>query len=393
MSTLGLMPDRHPGRYRPGMGRSVQPRDALVPLGLLALSLVELVSLGLADTAGPAIAVVSTALLVLRYRWPWASGTAVLAAVATAPYFDVKLDQPATPLLVIGVATYTMGRRLADHRGFLSVLGFGAALVSSFRETGDPFDLSNVVFISAVITPPYLAGRAARAFSTRNERLREQAEELLRLQDEVRREAAAAERGRIARELHDVIAHSVSAMVVQAAAAEEVIRSDPDRAARAVREVAVTGRRALAETGRLLHLLRDDDDELGLAPDIGLERLDELADSLRRSGFDVDLDVDGPIADLPPGLDVSAYRVVQEAVTNAFKHGVGAARVRVRRDATALRLEVSNALPAAPRAATGSGLGLVGMAERVSVFGGTLWHGADGDRWVLRAELPLEAGA
>ena len=375
------------------MDRPLQLRDALLPAGLLALSVVELVSLGLAGTAGPSLAALSITLVTLRHRWPWAAGSAALAVIAVAPWLNVRLDEPATPILVAGVATYTMGRRLPDHRGLVTLVGFVVGLIAGFRQTGDAFDLSNVVFICAVTSPPYLAGRTARAFATRNDRLREQAAELLRLQDDVRREAAAAERGRIARELHDVIAHSVSAMVVQAAAAEEVIRSDPDRAARAVRDVAVTGRCALAETGRLLHLLRDDDDELALAPDIGLERLDELADSLRRSGFNVDVDLDGPIADLPAGLDVSAYRIVQEAMTNALKHGVGAARVRVRRDAAALRLEVSNALPASPRASTGSGLGLVGMAERVSVFGGTLRHGPDGDRWVVSVELPIEAGA
>lgn len=376
------------------MGRTPRQRDLALPAALLALTVVELVSLRVADTAALPLSIASVLLLSLRRRWPWASGTAVLVLVAIVPYFGADLDEPATPLIVIGVATYSMARRLADHRGLVSLIGFILLLLLDLSELEHGFDISNVVFISAVSSAPYVAGRAARVLAARNERLREQAAELIRLQDEVRREAAAAERGRIARELHDVIAHSVSAMVVQASAAEELIRSDPDRATTAVREVALTGRRALAETGRLLHLLRDDDDELGLAPSVGLAQLPALADAVRRGGLEVDLVVDGSLADLPAGVDLSAYRLVQEALTNALKHGAGSARVQLRRDATRLRLEVSNPLTSMPRTSAGSGLGLVGMAERVSVFGGTLRHGASDDgRWVLSVELPIEVEA
>ena len=127
-----------------------------------------------------------------------------------------------------------------------------------------------------------------------------------------------AERDRIARELHDVIAHSVSAMVVQTAAAQDLVRTDPDRAERVLADVADTGRRALAETGRLLHVIRDDADELGLAPAPGLADLPALVEAFRASGLTVDLDVREPLPALPVGVDVSAYRIVQEALTNAL---------------------------------------------------------------------------
>ncbi len=390
LSTPGLTRITRRGGYGRGVDTLLSPRDAGLPAALLALAVVELVSLGLADTAALPFAVVTSTLLVARRRWPWAIGTLTCVVMAMLPWFGPELDDPATPILVVGVATYTMGRRLPDLRGAASVaLLLGLLVVDLQFTTKDKFDVSDVVFLAVMTLPPYAAGRVMRALAARNERLREQAAELLRLQDQVRVEAAAAERGRIARELHDVIAHSVSAMVVQASAAEELMAGDPVRARAAVREVATTGRRALAETGRLLHLLRDSGDELGLAPDVGLGRLTELVDGFRRDGLDVSLDVSGSVADLPAGVDLSAYRVVQESLTNALKHGDATVRVDIARNAERLRIEVVNPMSPTSVRPGGSGLGLVGMGERVSVFGGSLSHGVVDGAWCLVAELPL----
>lgn len=271
----------------------------------------------------------------------------------------------------------------------MPILLFGLVIVQS-SDGGSP-DITDVVFISALLLPPYAFGLVLRALAVRNTQLLEQAELLRRLQATVRQDAVSAERSRIARELHDVIAHSVSAMVVQACVGQELVRSDPDRAARAMRDVAEpeTGRRALSETGRLLHLIRDTDDELGLQPDLRLDRLEELVEQFRRSGLQVDLRIDGSLEALPDGVDLSGYRIVQEALTNALKHaGDRIVHVKLVRSATALHIDAENT--GVPGGARGSGLGLVGMAERVQVFGGQLTHGYTSDgRFVLSAQLPL----
>jgi signal transduction histidine kinase len=168
--------------------------------------------------------------------------------------------------------------------------------------------------------------------------------------------------------------------------------SDPDRAGEVLEDVAATGRRALAETGRLLHVIRDEADELGLQPTPGLGRLPELVDRFRASGLDVRLEVDGPLRALPAGLDVSAYRITQEALTNALKYAADrAVSLRLTRTPASLSIQASNTIGGG--AAEGSGLGLVGMAERVALFGGRLTHGVTRDgRFELTATLPVPAG-
>lgn len=198
-----------------------------------------------------------------------------------------------------------------------------------------------------------------------------------------------AERDRIARELHDVIAHSVSAMVVQTAAAIDLVHTDPARAEQVLKVVADTGRQALSETGRLLHVIRDDVDELGLKPAPGLADLEQLVEHFRASGLDVDLRVEEPLPSLPVGIDVSAYRIAEEALTNALRHGNGEVTLRVRPTDDGVAIRVSN--PGSDlRSSAGSGLGLRGMAERVGLLGGTLTHGSRNGRFELHATLPRD---
>jgi signal transduction histidine kinase len=219
--------------------------------------------------------------------------------------------------------------------------------------------------------------------------LAEQSELLERQSELLRDQAVRDERDRIARELHDVIAHSVSAMVVQTAAAQDLVRSSPDRALTLLESVAETGRRTLAETGRLLHLVRDEADELGLQPAPGVDDLPALVEEFRAAGLDVDARLDLPGTPLPSGVDVSAYRVVQEALTNALKHADGTARLTVASDASALRIRCVNRV--GPGTGAGSGLGLTGMAERVALLGGTLAQGRTDDRFEVDAVIPLPA--
>jgi len=240
---------------------------------------------------------------------------------------------------------------------------------------------TDVVFVAALVLPPYVVGRITRRLAVQSEQLREQQAALTEL-------AVRDERDRIARELHDVIAHSISAMVVQTAAAEDLLRTDPERASVLLRSVAATGRRALAETGRLLYLVRDDSDELGLHPAPGLADLPALVQSFRETGLEVHAELAAPES-LPGGFDVSVYRIVQEALTNAARHGHGVVRLAVGVEGARLRIRCANAV--APDDAPGSGLGLRGMQERVEMLGGTLSSGASADGFVLEVELPLVA--
>ena len=160
-------------------------------------------------------------------------------------------------------------------------------------------------------------------------------------------------------------------------------------------DVADTGRRALAETGRLLHVIRDDADELGLSPTPGLADLPSLVAKFRASGLTVDLDVREPLPDLPVGVDVSAYRIVQEALTNALRYAADrTAALTVSGTPGTVSIHASNrtSAHAVGRDGTGSGLGLLGMAERVSVLGGQLTHGVTGERFELAATLPVGPG-
>jgi signal transduction histidine kinase len=231
----------------------------------------------------------------------------------------------------------------------------------------------------------YLAGVAEQAAQRRLD------------EAERRGQAVREERVRIARELHDVVAHSLSVVTVQAGVGRKVGASQPGEALLALRAVELTGRGALAELRRILGLLRDDDAELpSLSPTPGIEDLGELADSVRAAGIPVGLVVSADAA-LPPSAALTVYRIVQEALTNVVKHARSAqARVRVRTDIDGVRITVTDTGggPASPAAAgqagTGARHGIVGMRERAAAFGGTLDAGPlPGGGFQVRAFLPV----
>lgn len=209
---------------------------------------------------------------------------------------------------------------------------------------------------------------------------------------EAERQAAGDEKARIARELHDVIAHSVSVIVVQAGAAGDVFDTHPDQARTALHTIESTGREALAELRRLLGAVFPGDVRAPSAPQPGLDRLDELAAQVRAAGLDVTVTVDGLPAALPAGIDLSSYRIIQEALTNTLRHArARAAEVTVRCRSGALEIEVVDDGKAAPRTTDGPGFGIIGMRERAAVLGGTLdaaptAHGG----FRVRALLPLD---
>ncbi|HUA72979.1 MAG TPA: sensor histidine kinase [Solirubrobacteraceae bacterium] len=232
----------------------------------------------------------------------------------------------------------------------------------------------------------YLAELEARA--ARLEREREEQSE----------RAVIEERARIARELHDVIAHNVSVMVVQASAGEEVFDENPDKARESLSAVASTGRAALAELRRLLGVIRADDDpgaRASFAPQPGIEYLDDLVGQVRETGLPVELSVIGEPRRLPDGVALCAYRIVQEALTNTLKHAhASGAKVNVRYVADALELQVvDDGQGGTPVNGESGGHGLVGMRERVALFGGELTVSRRAGRgYEVSARLPLEEG-
>jgi signal transduction histidine kinase len=202
----------------------------------------------------------------------------------------------------------------------------------------------------------------------------------------------AEERTRIAREMHDVVAHAMSVMVVQAGAARTVMNKDTDEATAALERIEDTGRMALAEMRRLLGLQGSDEETPPLTPQPGLEGLDVLLERMRASGLPVEAVVEGTPRDLPPGVDLTAYRMVQEGLTNALKHaGEAHARVLLRYGAEALEVEVADDGRGPPPDGVRPGAhGLIGMRERVALFGGSLETGTrPGGGFLVRARIPL----
>ena len=360
-------------------------RDAYLPAGLLLLGTVELALLGTTGwVASVGLEVASAIALVFRRTHPLVAAPLSAIFMMLIPLTGTRMEEAATPILFYILGIYSLGRYLAGHSGLVA-LALTLLLIFAdfyFVASGD-HAATDVVFVLSLAVPPYVFGRISRKLALQSELLAQQ-------QALIRDQAVREERDRIARELHDVIAHSVSAMVVQTAAAQDLVRTDPDRAERVLGTVADTGRRALDETGRLLHVLRDSDDELGLAPTPGLGDLDTLVERFREAGLLVDVVVEGEVAGLPAALDTSSYRVVQEALTNALRYAAdGAVELHVLAAQDGVSIRSSNVVRAQAQG-QGSGLGLAGLAERVALLGGRLTHGSTpAGRFELAAELPM----
>jgi signal transduction histidine kinase len=256
--------------------------------------------------------------------------------------------------------------------------------------------IGDVAFIGFFVLTAWVLGRALRGRTRYASALEAHAERLEVDRDAAARAAVTLERARIARELHDVIAHSISVMVLQAGGVRRRLGDGQAREQDALGAVESTGREALGELRLLLGMLRAGDEAAEPSePQPGLARLDELVASVRAAGLDVTVDVEGELEALPRALDLSAYRIVQEALTNVLKHaGAGHAHVRVRHGRRRLELEVvdDGARPAA--GLNGGGHGLVGMRERVAMFGGTFEAGARPEGgFSVHVRLPIEVGA
>jgi signal transduction histidine kinase len=331
--------------------------------------------------------------LLIRVRAPGLGLAAVLAdAVLEWSYSPESVS--VTAFAAALVAFYSVGAH-CELRGAALRLGGGLAVLAAL-DVVDLIDGEGSVVEAAGEYPFVLvawgAGVAARGLRLRANDLEDRVGLLARERDERARAAVAEERARIARELHDVVAHSVSTMVLQAGGARQVLRSHPGEADEALRSAERTGREALRELRRMLGILRTDD-EPRLDPQPGVADLEPLVEQMRAAGLPVELELAGPQAAVGPGFDLAAYRIVQEAMTNVLKHaGPVETTVRLEYAPDALELLIRNRGPIPNPNGDGRGHGLVGMRERVGLYGGSLRTGPDGDGgFTVHARLPFEA--
>src|SRR4051812_7572278 len=355
--------------------------DALIVLAAVVVA-VDVAGQDGPALAGPALGLSVLALLARRVA-PLAAPAALWVVAGAVSFADGSLVVGSATLYAVGLTcAFLLGgvRDPARARVGLAVILAGA-LAIALNDPGRGG--ADVVSVPAVFAAAWLAGQLRRAAEQRALHAEREREAAARL-------AVAEERARIARELHDVVAHAMSVMVLQVGAVR--LRLPPARAddAEALQGVERTGRSALTEMRRLLGALRRDDEEAELAPQPGLGALDGLLDQVRAAGLPVRLEVRGEPVALPEALDLSAYRIVQEGLTNALKHaGAEQADVLVGYEPGELRLEVRDDGRGAD-GGDGLGHGLAGIGERVKIYGGEMTAGrANGGGFVLRTRLPL----
>jgi signal transduction histidine kinase len=370
--------------------------DLLIAAGLIVLSLCEvwLNRLLVPKPAATVCELVTAAAVAWRRVMPLtAISVAGVACVAEAAV-GVPMQQPAVPLVCAVILTYSLVsyaplRRALAGTGLL-VVWITAQIIAAHQTAG------TFQFAALFIGGAWAMGRLVRIRAAQAAAAQHQADRLATEKDAETRRAAAEERSRIARELHDIVAHSVSVMVVQAGAAEQVMPGDQDGAASAMRAVQQAGREAIAELGRLLGVLRDGGEDVGLAPLPTLTELPELIDQSRNAGLPVDMKVRGEPCPLPAGVELAIYRIIQEALTNTRKHaGAGsAASVELTYDHAAVTAEIrDNGSGPGGRHASGAGTGngLAGLQARAVAYGGSFEAAPTAGGFRVIARIPAQA--
>ena len=339
----------------------------------------------------------ASALIVLpllgRRRFPFAAPAAVWLLAASLSFLDGRLVPFTVSAVVAGMAAALLLGNLRDDveaRLGLAIVISGAAIVVY----NDPDHAAGeFIFLPALFAIGWLAGFALRERAEKAEAAEVRAAQAERERDAASRIAVAEERARIARELHDIVAHAVSVMVLQVGAVRHRLPDAlaPDR--EALQAVEQAGRTALTDMRRLLDAMRQDGEQIDLAPQPGLDRVQSLLDEVRRAGLPVELHIEGEPYRLPPAIELSAYRIVQEGLTNALKHArAGHADVTVHYGRDEVQIVVRDDGEGASTS-NDPGYGLAGMRERVKIYGGEMSAGsANGGGFVLRTRLPLAGG-
>ena len=446
---------RHPAAVADWLRAHPLAADALLAAVLTVVSLVVLAYASHdcrggcrpGDAGAVSLVLLQTLPLVWRRRRPLAISLVVGVASAVygaSPYPDLGLAVAPGGLVALYTAAAWCSRRTALLIGAAVAVGVAVVMLLPVTDA----DVVDITLAALALATAWVLGDRARIQRAWTAELQDRAERLERERTGEARRAVAEERTRIARELHDVVAHHVSMMVVQAEAGPVVVERDPARAVGAFDSIAITGRRALVEMRRLLGVLREDGEATpSLAPQPGLAEVPALVEQVGRTGLAVELVIEGEPCPLPPGVDLSAYRIVQEALTNAVRHaGPGRARVLVRYREHDLELQVSDdgqgasagppggsanppggsggalsappGVPASPPGGSGGALsappgvpanptggsggalsappvgqGLVGMRERVNLFGGELHAGPRPEGgFAVAARLPIGGG-
>jgi signal transduction histidine kinase len=334
--------------------------------------------------------------LAWRRRAPVAVLTAVLGGILASGWLLAAEraappagQGPLTPFLALLLAGFSFGAYTGQRRRILAgcavmAAGLGIRVIQG-AVSGQGTDWGTWVAVGLF----WVMGLLFRQRLLRVAELQAHADRLQAEHAEKARWAVVEERSRIARELHDVIAHSVSVMVVQAGAARHTLDAADTGTREALQAIEAAGREALAELRRLLGILRRPDDEPALAPVPGLARVGALIAQMREAGLPTQLDIEGEPTEIAPGIDLTAYRIIQEALTNSLRHaGPAHARVRIRYRPHELDLEITDDGKAAAASGNGSGNGLAGMRERAALYGGTLDAGRGDHGFTVRARLP-----
>ncbi|MGW4625938.1 sensor histidine kinase [Streptomyces rubiginosohelvolus] len=382
--------------------------DVFWAVFLLGLSGMSMVS-GMYDAGREEIVAVPVALgfstvVALRRKAPEKMLLLAILVGVVQLVFDVRPGIGNFAMLVITYTVATVGERWASRLALIGSLS--AAALSQLRWEAEPgASWAQVIFVTVIMTVPFVLawvlGDSLRTRRAYFDQLEERAARLEREREAQSKVAVAAERARIARELHDVVAHNVSVMVVQADGAAYVMDAAPDQAKQALETISGTGRQALAEMRRLLGVLRTGDaPESGeYVPQPDVEQIEDLVAQVRQTGLEVDFKVEGTPRPLPSGVELTAYRVVQEALTNTRKHGGPDAGASVRLvyfdDGLGLLIEDDGRGAAhelyEDGGADGAGHGMIGMRERVGMVGGTLDAGPrPGGGFRISALLPLK---
>ncbi len=342
------------------------------------------------DAAAAAAIPVMTLPLAWRRRAPVLTVAAVYGAYAAQALAGGHAEQSVAVSIALLVAIYSIAAHAPDGGVALAGLIAGQAVAWLALALEGGRGAGDYVFSVLLGGGAWLGGYAVRSGRLVAARLEHRAERAEAMSAAQRERAVVEERARIAREMHDVLAHTMSVVVVQTGAARQILHSEPGRSEQMLHAVEATSRQALSEMRRLLGLIRSDAEGLGVSPQPGLGQLDELLARAREAGLALAVEREGEARPLPAGVDLAAYRIAQESITNAIKHGTGPAGLAVRYRVNELELEFRNAIAEQPRGGGGAGHGLIGMHERAMLYGGTLEAGREADTFRVLARLPLE---
>ncbi len=378
--------------------------DALIAVGVLTVSLVTLGRLDAevaaafsreSDAIQVLLVLLMTLPLALRRVYP----TPVFFIILSAWVADRVLDYPETPAAIaVAIAFYTIGAELSRRKSLrigggaaLFILGFTFVGVLTLESVGGASLITTVI---STVTP-LLLGREVHERRRRVEELRERAERAERDREEDARRAVTDERTRIAREIHDVVAHQMTVITLQAEGARRVADGSDPRVIDALETISDAGRSALSEMRGMVGLLRGPEYESETAPIPNLGDVEELVETVRAAGLPVDLEIEGEVRPLAEGTEMSAYRIVQESLTNSVRHGGPGVSAKVTIDYGEDHLDVrilDDGRGASADSGRGVGHGIIGMRERIAVLGGEFGAGPhSGGGYEVRARIPVES--